>query len=229
MSIILRLKGKEAPKQPEHVAPNRKNQKMRTRNALIDAARDFAARGLLPTIAQVAEAALVSQATAYRYFPDQTTLMSAALSASPIDTKNKFAPNIDHKLATPKRVGDVAQKLLKLVAERETLVRMVMALHMLRSAEANVPRGTATNVRPQYRVAWLNEALKSEETSVNPAELNRLKLALNVLISAEALVMLQDLYGLSQKDAIALSEWASETLTEAVLLKGRAQKKAPKK
>ena len=57
----------------------RMNQKRRTRAALMAAAIEFVRRGETPTIPQVAEAALVSKSTAYRYFPSQEALLAEAL------------------------------------------------------------------------------------------------------------------------------------------------------
>src|SRR5467141_3620215 len=55
----------------------RTQQKNRTRNALIAAARDFVAGGLTPTVEEAAAAASVSRTTAYRYFPNQRALLAA--------------------------------------------------------------------------------------------------------------------------------------------------------
>src|ERR1700682_3085059 len=52
----------------------RTKQKQRTRAALLDAAADLARRGGSPSIAQVADAANISHATAYRYFPNTQSL-----------------------------------------------------------------------------------------------------------------------------------------------------------
>ena len=53
-------------------------QKQRTRQALVDAARDLVARGLAPTVEEAAADAGISRATAYRYFPSQSALLAAA-------------------------------------------------------------------------------------------------------------------------------------------------------
>ena len=56
-------------------AAGRINQKARTRKAIIDACRELAASGADVTMPQVARLALVSEATAYRYFPDMVSLL----------------------------------------------------------------------------------------------------------------------------------------------------------
>ena len=70
----------------------RVNQKARTREALIAAARDLLARGVLPTMEGAAAAAAISRTTAYRYFPTTRALLVATY------------PHID----TPSLLGDDA-------------------------------------------------------------------------------------------------------------------------
>ena len=59
-------------------ATGRTTQKARTRPALIDAARRLLAAGRTPSVEDAAEAAAVSRATAYRYFPNRRALLVAA-------------------------------------------------------------------------------------------------------------------------------------------------------
>src|SRR5437870_3995520 len=53
-------------------------QKMRTRQALIDAARALIVNGFTPTVEDAASAASISRTTAYRYFQNQHDLLVAA-------------------------------------------------------------------------------------------------------------------------------------------------------
>lgn len=57
----------------------RTNQKQRTRTAIVAAARELIGTGAEVTMPAIARAALVSEATAYRYFPDLPSLISEAL------------------------------------------------------------------------------------------------------------------------------------------------------
>src|SRR6201984_2675303 len=54
----------------------RANQKLRTRNAIVAAAAELSRTGREVTMPEVARAALVSEATAYRYFPDLISLLN---------------------------------------------------------------------------------------------------------------------------------------------------------
>src|SRR5829696_8937728 len=56
----------------------RVNQKARTRHALIAAARELLIQGDTPSVEDAAAAATISRATAYRYFPNQRSLLAAA-------------------------------------------------------------------------------------------------------------------------------------------------------
>ena len=51
------------------------NQKRRTRAAILAAAGVLLEQDQRPTVAEVADAALVSRATAYRYFPTQEYML----------------------------------------------------------------------------------------------------------------------------------------------------------
>src|SRR5689334_13177658 len=53
-------------------------QKMRTRKALVEAARTLIATGVTPTVEDAAAAASIARTTAYRYFPNQRDLLVAA-------------------------------------------------------------------------------------------------------------------------------------------------------
>ncbi len=57
----------------------RANQKKRTRMAIVDTCREIIRSGAPVTMPDVARSALVSEATAYRYFPDLISLLNEAL------------------------------------------------------------------------------------------------------------------------------------------------------
>ena len=52
---------------------------MRTRAAIVDACRELTRTGAEVTMPRVAKLAMVSEATAYRYFPDLITLLEDTL------------------------------------------------------------------------------------------------------------------------------------------------------
>ncbi|MFC7759370.1 TetR/AcrR family transcriptional regulator [Catellatospora bangladeshensis] len=58
-------------------ASGRTAQKSRTRQALVQAARDLLGQGETPQVEDAARAAGISRTTAYRYFPNQRSLLLA--------------------------------------------------------------------------------------------------------------------------------------------------------
>src|SRR6202453_2542278 len=58
----------------------RTNQKARTRRAIVDACVELIRQRQPVIMPEVAKAAMVSEATAYRYFPDLASLLAKALA-----------------------------------------------------------------------------------------------------------------------------------------------------
>lgn len=195
----------------------RQNQKERTRRAIVAAAAKLIAAGTLPSVSEVAEEALVSTATAYRYFPDQLSLLSAALSDGVAGIGGRFEPNIGTDPDVVRRVDVATEGMLRRIVDRETLVRAVMALSLLRSVDGTTPRQEAAGLRPGFRRAWIDEALRPAEDDVDPASLKRLKLALGVVMSSEALFALEDVMGVESDEAIEVCRWMARILDGAVL------------
>ena len=72
--------------------PERTNQRYRTRKDLITAAARLMREGRKPTLEDVAAAALVSRATAYRYFPNvESLLVEASIDVTVPDGEALFA------------------------------------------------------------------------------------------------------------------------------------------
>ena len=70
----------------------RANQKQRTRTAIVAAARSLIGAGPEVTMPAVARAALVSEATAYRYFPDLVSLLREAMDGTWPSPAEALAP-----------------------------------------------------------------------------------------------------------------------------------------
>jgi AcrR family transcriptional regulator len=195
----------------------RENQKERTRRAIVAAAAKLIADGTLPSMSEVADEALVSTATAYRYFPDQLSLLSAALRDGYAGMGGRFQPDIGTEPDPERRVDLATAGLLRRIIDREALVRAVMALSLLRSVDGTTPRGDAVGLRPGFRREWIDEALRPVENKIDPGNLRLLKLALGVVMSSEALFALEDVMGVGPDEAIEVCRWMACTLTGAVI------------
>jgi AcrR family transcriptional regulator len=193
-------------------ATGRVNQKLRTRNAIIAAAIELSRTGREVTMPEVARAALVSEATAYRYFPDLASLLQEAIAGQLPTAEQALAP-VAGKDDPVARVAAVTEFLLRHVLGRQGVVRALIAATITKPGQARV--------RPGLRFGLIDSALAPlEETlrATRPAVLTQLKRDLAVVVSAEALFSLTDLDGLDPEDAITSVVHTATTLTRAALL-----------
>jgi len=189
---------------------SRVNQKERTRQAIVAATRALARAGGEVTMPAVARSALVSEATAYRYFPDLASLLSEALAGVWPSPETALAP-VAGSDDPVERVACATEALLRHVLSYQGAVRATIAATITR------PGGAA--MRPGHRFGLIDEALRP--LAADTAVLDQLKRDLAVVISAEALFTLTDLCGLSPEDAIASAVHTARTLTRAAIGKNR--------
>jgi AcrR family transcriptional regulator len=184
---------------------SRVNQKERTRRAIVAATRELIRIGGEVTMPAVAKSALVSEATAYRYFPDLASLLREALAGLWPSPEAALAP-VAGSDDPVERVACATQALLRHVLTYQSGVRAMIAATITRPGEAAA--------RPGHRFGLIDHALRP--LAADTAVLAQLKRDLAVVISAEALFTLTDLCGLSPEDAIASAVHTARTLTQAV-------------
>ncbi|WP_428343115.1 TetR/AcrR family transcriptional regulator [Mycobacterium sp.] len=184
----------------------RRNQKQRTRTAILDAARSFVQSGAAPTMPAVAQKALVSEATAYRYFPDLAALIREALADVWPTAQDVMAPVSQHHDAT-RRIAFATEALMREVQAYEGAVRVMMSTTIARPADASL--------RPGRRFGLIDIALKPLTATLDADALAQLRRDLAVVASAEAYFTLIDLCGLTPDEAIASAGRTATTLVRS--------------
>ena len=187
----------------------RVNQKLRTRTAIVRAAAELSRTGRELTMPEVAKAALVSEATAYRYFPDLASLLSEAIAGQLPTPDEALAPVAD-STDPVERVAVATEFLLRHIQARQGVVRAMIAATVAHPAEANA--------RPGLRFGLIDHALSPAPAT---AGLTQLKLDLAVVVSAEAYFSLTDLHGLAPEAAIASIVRTATALTQVRLQDGQ--------
>ena len=175
-------------------AGGRANQKTRTRRAIVDACRELVRTGSDVTMPEVAKRALVSEATAYRYFPDLVSLLGETIDGmwpSPAEALQPVASSLD----PVERVSFACEFLLRGVLSYQGAVRAMIS--------GTITRPGLAATRPGIRFGLIDHALAPFERTLAAPALAQLKRDLAVVVSAEALFTLTDLCGLSPDDAIA--------------------------
>jgi AcrR family transcriptional regulator len=187
-------------------------QKRRTRAALLGAARELIAEGKAPSVAEVADAAMVSRATAYRYFPTQEALLVEA----PLDTAAPTVASLFGEGAPDDpedRAALVQNALYDLARDNEAEFRLFLRASVTRSLrDAN---RCGDPFRGARRAALLAEALAPLSGEMAPEELEHLQAALAMLVGIESLVVLRDVLGLENDEARAEGEWAVRQMVRA--------------
>ena len=195
----------------------RTNQKARTRRAILEACVELIRKGRPVTMPEVAERAMVSEATAYRYFPDLASLLATALAQDWPPPAEALAPVSDSD-DPAERVAFATRFLLGGVAARQAVVRAMIS--------ASIAQPDLGRARPGIRFGLIEYALAPFAATLektDPDRLAQLRLDLAVVVSAEALFSLTDLCGLSVEDAIDSAERTARTLTAAAFANnGRA-------
>lgn len=195
------------------MAGARSRQKQRTRKDLLRAAARLLESGVKPTLDEVAEEAMVSRATAYRYFSS----VDALLLESSLDVS---VPEPDALYATMSE-GDVLERVQRaddvlnaMIAEKETALRLMLAKSLERSlvpgAEPDVP------LRQNRRSGLIEAALAPLRGRVSARELKMLSGALALVIGTEARIVVKDVLQLSEPDALAVKRWAIRALVRSV-------------
>jgi AcrR family transcriptional regulator len=185
------------------------NQKKRTRMAIVDACREIIRSGASVTMPEVARLALVSEATAYRYFPDLVSLLNEALAGMWPSPADALAPVADSRDPV-ERIAFACEFLLRGVLAYQGGVRATIS--------ATIIRPESASRRPGLRFGLIDQALAPLDDTLgatDPERLTQLKQDLAAVVSAEAFFSLTDLAGLSPDDAIASLVRTATAVTEA--------------
>ncbi len=191
----------------------RKNQKLRTRRALLAAARDLMDEGIDPSIDAVAERAMVSRATAYRYFAnvDQLILEATLEATLDVDAVGDDAPSALSDV--PMRVGQVQAHLFEHAQANEVQFRLFLSS----ANKAWVESDGEVELRSGRRLAMIEKALAPARDALDEATYERLRDALAGMMGIESLTMMHDICELEPDAAKATMNWAVQTLVRAVL------------
>lgn len=183
---------------------SRKQQKARTREALLASAAELMGQGKTPTVIEVAQHARISRATAYRYFPNQETLLvEAPLAHRTPDPEVLFKHFEDVSVAD--RVAKVNAHMLDLATRNEVQFRNLLRIAMANSIADGKASGPPRSFR---RLELIDKALEPERHKLGDDTYKKLSNALCVLIGLEAWTVVSDLCGLKKKEALKVLDWA---------------------
>jgi AcrR family transcriptional regulator len=187
-------------------------QRRRTRKDLLAAASRLMKQGRKPSLEEVADEALVSRATAYRYFPNvEALLVEAPLDVAMPEAGELFAGGAtDDPVA---RLDKVDAALHQMIDRNEVPLRLMLANALQQRARQNGEGDLP--VRQDRRTPLIEAALAPARARFKPAELEKLTAALALMIGTEAMVVFRDVLKLDEAKAQKVRRWAIRALVEA--------------
>jgi AcrR family transcriptional regulator len=207
----------DVPSQAGPRPTERRNQKLRTRAAIVEAARTLMAEGAMPTVAQAAEAALVSRTTAYRYFPTQETLLLELAMTTDVDDVEELLAS-PARTATPlEHLSAVLERFNEHVLDQEVEYRTSLRAYADLALAAIGADTASPMVREGRRVRWIETALDPLRHRIPPTEWRRLVAGLSVVAGSEAMIVMKDVCHLDREASLDASRWAVQSLVERAL------------
>lgn len=185
------------------------NQKARTREALIEAARRLLASGLSPTMEGAADEASISRTTAYRYFPNLRALLVATYPH--IEEPSLLGPEPpEEPLARLEAVAeDQGRRILTYEAEMRAVLRL--------SLESD-PGGVAgLPMHRGLRIGWIEDALTPLQGLIPDEDLQRLVYGIGATLGIEAFVWLTDIARVSREEAVTIMRANASGILRAAL------------
>jgi AcrR family transcriptional regulator len=203
---------------PDRKPPERGNQRYRTRKDLLAAAALLVRGGRRPSLEEVAEAALVSRATAYRYFPNVAALLvEASFDLAVPDGEDLFADDLSTD--PEERVDKAEAAMHRMVLENEAALRHMLASALVRAAEA--PADDAVPLRQNRRTPLIEAALAPARGRFEDGSYARLRAALAMIFGPESMVVSRDVLRLDDETSREVKSWAVRALVRAALDRSR--------
>lgn len=186
---------------------------------LLDTAMGLMQSGRIPSVSDVAEAANVSRATAYRYFPTQAAMIQ--------DTVDEALGPI---LAWNSESDDPEARVSELLAFAYPRIDAFEATHratLLLSLDQWTKRtagtlGEEAEIKRGHRRELLADAMAPLRRRLGRAAFDRLTQALSLIFGTEAFVVLKDIWRLDGESARRVANWAALALVRTAVAEAEA-------
>lgn len=188
----------------------RANQRLRTRKDLLVAAARLLEDGRTPGMDEIAAAAMVSRATAYRYFPTlEALLLEAPLQGETPDPAALFAG--DDSRDAEVRIDRAETALHRMSYRNARQLRLMLAHSLAREPAEAVPR------RQNRRTPLIEAALEPARAELDPAAFRRLCRALALVFGTESMIVCSDILQIDEQAARELKSWTVRALVRAAM------------
>ncbi|RBP47680.1 TetR family transcriptional regulator [Roseimicrobium gellanilyticum] len=202
---------KKSPAKPVPSSPS--NRELRTRKDLLRAASQLIKQGHKPSMDEIAKEALVSRATAYRYFAN----VEALLAEAPADAATGVLDTLfdgDTSADAEARIDKAEAAMHRVTYENEASLRVMLA-HSI----ASRTQDGAAPVRQNRRLPLIEAALSTSRDRFRDADYKKLCAALSVIFGTESMIVFRDVLRVDEKTARKVKSWAVKALVRAAMEK----------
>jgi len=187
---------------------------------MLETAIGLMQQGQTPSVSAVAEAAEVSRATAYRYFPSQAALVQAVVDEALGPILGWHSDSGD----AAARLEDLIDRSMPRILEFEATFKAALKLSLEQWAQRQAGTlGEEPPFKRGHRVELLQQAAAPLRETLGEARFLRLAQALSLTYGLEVLVVLKDIWGLAFEETREVAQWAAAALVRAAIAEAAAQ------
>lgn len=201
----------------ENETPAERGPKARTRRLMLAAATRLMQSGVVPSVTDVAEAADVSRATAYRYFPSQAALVHAVVDEALGPILDWTSSSSDARERVRSLLSTSIPRIEAFEATFRAALKHALDQWAIRNAGGELQEPPFTR---GHRIDLLRQALAPLAASQEITD--RLVKALSLLFGIEALVILKDIWGVDGEEARDVVLWAADRLVSSAFVESDA-------
>lgn len=182
----------------------------RTRRALIEAALVMFDKGAFPSITEVAQAANLSRATAYRYFPTQSTLVSAIVEET-LKPVNDFQPQ---QTKPEERVEELLSFAFPHMLQHEGSLRAAihMSLTQWALSRTNNHSPSKEKLIRGNRKNMLRKVTSPLEDELTPELYQKVLFSLSLIYGSEIFLVMKDIWGSDDETLIEIARWMARAV-----------------
>lgn len=180
----------------------------KTRQRLIETAMNMSEQGVLPTLTEVANAAELSRATAYRYFPTQSDLVAAMV-------KESLGPILDWKPSHPgsrERISELLSFAYPRLLEHEGVLRAALQLSLQQWAEQRRQPQSKERLVRGNRKKVLELAVEPLKDTLSPEHLQRVLYAFSIIYGSEVLMVMKDIWHAGDEQIQDVTQWMAKAI-----------------
>jgi AcrR family transcriptional regulator len=204
----LKHKLTESPKPPE------RGVRAATFHLLLDTAMQIIREaGHIPSVAEVAARSKVSRATAYRYFPSRSVLITAVIDSSLQPVRGYKSKASDGR----ERVRELFVQTFPLFKQFEPQMRAALQLALEHWALERAGLLEEESYRRGHRVRILEHALAPFTAQMSKVVRCKLHRALSVIFGIEPWVVLKDIWGIPDREVERIALWMADAMIDAAL------------